>query len=116
MGDGQRLLSRRAHDAIASETSGVLISAVVAWEFAIKIRLRKWPEAVPVLADLDNALREENFDPLPITLEHAGIAGALSGPHRDPFDRMLAAQAKVEGVPLVTADPAFRAFDIEVLW
>jgi len=56
------------------------------------------------------------FTALPITIEHARVAGFLSGPHHDPFDRMLAAQSQVEGVPLVTADPAFRAFGTSVIW
>jgi len=53
---------------------------------------------------------------LPITLPHALLAGRFSVPHRDPFDRMLAAQSQLEGLPLVTSDAAFSQFDIEVLW
>lgn len=56
------------------------------------------------------------FEPLAITIEHARLAGFLPGLHRDPFDRMLAAQAFIEGMPLVTADPAFSAFATRVLW
>jgi PIN domain nuclease of toxin-antitoxin system len=54
--------------------------------------------------------------PLPLSLEHARHAGTLRGPHRDPFDRLLAAQAEIEDIPLVTADPAFRYFNVRTLW
>jgi PIN domain nuclease of toxin-antitoxin system len=57
-----------------------------------------------------------NFEPLPLTLEHARHAGLLAVPHRDPFDRMLAAQAEIEGIPLVTADPIFHQFNVQTLW
>jgi PIN domain nuclease of toxin-antitoxin system len=53
---------------------------------------------------------------LPLSLEHARQAGALLNQHRDPFDRMLAAQADIEDIPLVTANPAFRHFKVQVLW
>jgi PIN domain nuclease of toxin-antitoxin system len=56
------------------------------------------------------------FAPLPITIEHAHLAGFLRGRHYDPLDRMLAAQSQVENVPLVTADPAFRSFGTSVIW
>lgn len=57
-----------------------------------------------------------NSEPVPITVEQARGAGFLTGVHRDPFDRLLAAQAQVEGIPLMTADPAFRSFGTQVLW
>jgi len=56
------------------------------------------------------------FEPLPLSFEHARHAGGLRSPHRDPFDRMLAAQAEIEDIPLVTADPAFRHFKVLTLW
>jgi PIN domain nuclease of toxin-antitoxin system len=80
------------------------------------VRSGKWPEAAILAQDIQTALREESFEPLPVTLEHARLAGFLPGPHRDPFDRMLAAQAQIEAVPLITADPAFRGFGTRVLW
>ncbi len=111
-----RNLSARARDAIAAADNQVLVSAVMAWELATKARFGKWPEAADLAADIAAALREEAFEPLPISLEHARMAGFLPSPHRDPFDRMLAAQAQVEGIPLVTADPVFRALGVRVLW
>jgi PIN domain nuclease of toxin-antitoxin system len=109
-------LSTRASKIIGDTESIVLVSAVTAWELATKARIGKWPQAAEVAADIDTALREEPFEPLPITIAHARLAGFLSGSHADPFDRMLAAQARLEDVPLVTADPVFRTLGVQVLW
>jgi PIN domain nuclease of toxin-antitoxin system len=81
-----------------------------------KVRLRKWPEAELVADRFFETVAHYSLTPLPVTLERAHLAGSLPGTHRDPFDRMLTAQAMVERMPLVKADPAFRAFDVEVLW
>ncbi len=108
-------LSRNAADLIRDD-SDVHVSAVVAWEIANKVRTGKWQDAKPLLDRFFDIVREEGFLPLPITLEHAHLAGSLPGAHRDPFDRMLAAQAQIENMPLVTADPVFRAFGTRVLW
>jgi PIN domain nuclease of toxin-antitoxin system len=109
-------LSVRAKELIAREESEVMVSAVLAWELATKGRLGRWPGARDVAADMDDALVEEGFVPLPISIEHARLAGSLLGAHRDPFDRMLAAQSQIENVPLVTADPVFKVFGTRVLW
>ena len=109
-----RNLSARARDSISAAENQVLVSAVTAWELATKARFGKWPEAADLAADIAAALQAEAFEPLPISLEHARMAGFLTSPHRDPFDRMLAAQAQV--VPLVTANPVFRGFGVRVLW
>ncbi len=112
---GDRRLSRVASDAIR-EDPGIYVSAVVAWEISGKVRLGKWPEATILAERFFDTVSHYGMMPLPITLQHAHLAGSLTGAHRDPFDRMLAAQAIVEGIPLVTADPAFRSFAVEVLW
>jgi PIN domain nuclease of toxin-antitoxin system len=109
-------LSAAARQSIAAADAEVLVSAVTAWELATKARFGKWPEAAEVAADIHAALQAEAFEPLPISLEHARVAGFLTSSHRDPFDRMLAAQAQVEGIPLVTADPVFRDLGVRVLW
>jgi PIN domain nuclease of toxin-antitoxin system len=101
---------------MATGDNEILVSAVVAWELATKARSGKWLEAVGLAADIAFVLQRYGFHPLPITLEHARLAGSLPGPHRDPFNRMLAAQAQIEALPLVTADPAFGALGTEVLW
>lgn len=109
-------LSPRAREAIAGGSTTVLVSAVTAWELANKVRSGKWPGAAIVAEDIEAALAEESFEPLSLTIQHAKLAGFLPGTHRDPFDRMLAAQAHIERVPLVTADPVFRDFGTHVLW
>jgi PIN domain nuclease of toxin-antitoxin system len=100
---------------IADDTI-VCVSAVTAWEIANKVRLGKWPQAASLAASLTDIIAEQGFEPIPITLEQARVAGFLASVHRDPFDRMLAAQAQIEAIPLVTADPAFRTFGTQVLW
>jgi PIN domain nuclease of toxin-antitoxin system len=114
--DGDRRLSDRARAAIEADDATVYVSAVTAWEIATKVRLGKWPEAASLATSLATVIAQFGFVALSVTLDHALTAGSLAGQHRDPFDRMLAAQAAIEGVPLITADPAFRTFGTEVLW
>jgi len=109
-------LSAPARAAIAAPESRVLVSAASGWEIATKHRLGKLPEAGDVPQELAAYVRRARFVVLDVTLEHALAAGALPGPHRDPFDRMLMAQARLEGVPVVTRDPAFREYGVPVLW
>lgn len=94
----------------------VYISGVVAWKIANRIRTGKWLEAKLLSERLVDLMAHYDFLPLPITPAHAHLAGSVSGAHRDPFDRMLAAQAIVEGMRLVAVDPAFPDFGVEVLW
>ena len=108
-------LSRRATELIEDDNE-VYVSAVVAWEITNKVRSGKWPEAQPLADRFFELIARDGFLPLPVTLQHAHLAGLFPGPHRDPFDRMLAAQAQIENVPLVTADPAFQEFGTRVLW
>ncbi len=114
--DGDSRLSNAARGAIEATDCTVCVSAVTAWEIASKFRLGKWPRAQALANDLAGIMSALDFEPLPLSLEHARHAGALRNPHRDPFDRMLAAQAEIEDIPLVTADPAFRHFKVRTLW
>jgi PIN domain nuclease of toxin-antitoxin system len=114
--DGNTRLSLVAREVIQDAGNVVYVSAVTAWEISSKFRLGKWPQAQALANDLASIMATLSFEPLPLSLEHARRAGALPNPHRDPFDRMLAAQAEVEDIPLVTADPAFHHFGIQVLW
>jgi PIN domain nuclease of toxin-antitoxin system len=109
-------LSRAARKAIEEPDNDVFVSAVVAWEMVTKVRIGKWPEARAVVEMFEDAITRDNFTPLPITTLHARIAGSLIGRHGDPFDRMLAAQSQIEQMPLVTADPAFKAFSMRTIW
>ena len=65
---------------------------------------------------MPSVLRKSSINVLPITMEHAVAAGALSSPHRDPFDQMLIAQGQIEGLPIVTSDPVFKQYYIELVW
>jgi PIN domain nuclease of toxin-antitoxin system len=113
---GDKRLSRKAREIADASESEVFISAVCAWEIAAKVNRGRWSEATQIANSLQEVIVGRAFTALPITIEHARVAGFLSARHRDPFDRMLAAQSQVEGVPLVTADPAFGAFGTSVIW
>lgn len=113
---GDRRFSRRVRGVMDAEETIACVSAVTAWEIANKVRLGKWPEAATLAVSFGDIVGEHGFESIPITIEQVRIAGFLPGDHRDPFDRMLAAQAQTEGMPLVTADPVFRAFGTQVLW
>jgi len=97
-------LSRPAHAAIGQIAADVLVSVATPWEIAIKVRSRGWPEAEPLLLDFENAIAEEGFKLLPIAVDHVRRAGLMTAAHRDPSDRLLAAQVEIEGLTLVTAD------------
>jgi len=101
---------------IAQPGNTVLVSAASAWEIAIKFRLGKLPNAIDVVSDFAGHLRRERFENLLISAEHAIRAGLLPGPHRDPFDRMLIAQAQAEGVPIISNDAAFDQYKVRRLW
>lgn len=100
-------LSVTARQLLADPRTDLLCSAVIPWEIAIKHRRGRLPDAGPVLAGFDAHLARLGARELPISSRHALVAGSLDWEHPDPFDRMLAAQALTEGLPLVTSDPAF---------
>ena len=109
-------LSATARAAIAAPSQRVLVSAASAWELGTKYRIGKLPEAQDIVVNFTQYLRKQRFEALPISAEHALAAGQLPGPHRDPFDRLLMAQAQIEGARLVTLDPVFRSYGLAVLW
>jgi len=94
----------------------VFVSAASAWEITTKFRIGKLNEYAAVAADVAAAVLHTGFEPLPISVAHAQLAGALRGAHRDPFDRMLAAQALLEALPLLTDDPAIAGFGVRTQW
>ncbi len=96
----------RAHDAIASGENEVFLSAVVVWEIRIKQGLGK----LQLPAAFRSVLSDQAFVDLPMTAEHAHAVGQLPAIHRDPFDRMLVAQALCEGLTVVTRDRSIRAY------
>jgi PIN domain nuclease of toxin-antitoxin system len=101
-----------ARAAIAGGKEEIVISAVVIWEVAIKRRLGK----LDAPADLLPRLEAAHVELLPITARHADRVATLPMHHPDPFDRLLIAQADVDGLTLVSADAAMRRYDIDTLW
>jgi PIN domain nuclease of toxin-antitoxin system len=97
-------------------TSEILVSAASVWELSLKHQLGKLPELAAVVGELPRYLQADGFQPLSISVAHGLRAGAYSQAHRDPFDRMLAAQAELEGLVLITADPQLATFPCQTLW
>lgn len=113
---GDAALSVAAQEAIGDEANAVFVSAASAWEIATKHRIGKLPAAAELVADLDGVIAEQGFSSLPISLRHGQLAGGLAGPHRDPFDRMLIAQALQEQLILVSNEQIFGAYGVGRLW
>ncbi len=105
-------LSPVAREAIAAPANEPLVSTASVWEIAIKRSLGK----LTAPDDLPEAILDGGFAWLQVTAHHAWQVRGLPAHHRDPFDRMLVAQAVAERVPIVTADPQFGAYGVQVLW
>jgi PIN domain nuclease of toxin-antitoxin system len=108
-------LSRKAKKAIADEASAVFVSAASAWEIATKVRLGKleWPATA---GTVKTYAVSQGFQALPISLEHAELAGQLQIAHRDPFDRVLIAQAQIEDMWLVSNEESFDSAGVRRYW
>lgn len=109
-------LSPRAAGAIADEDNEIFVSAASAWEIATLQRLGRLTELPTLRNRFGELLAADDFTPLPIETHHALAAGGYGVTHRDPFDRMLAAQSELESLTLVTRDQAFAAFPIQTVW
>lgn len=109
-------LSGQARTAIEKPDQRVFVSSASAWEITTKVRIGKLPQVGDVAEKLSAYMRRDRFEALPISLDHALAAGALAGPHKDPFDRMLIAQARLENLRVVTIDPVFKQYAVAVLW
>ncbi len=114
--DGDKSLSRKARTAIRDEDNTIFVSAASAWEITTKAGLGKLPGAAAVSSDVVGSVSSQGFSSLDITLLHAQRAGRLPGEHRDPFDRMLIAQAQLEDLTLVSNDSVFDAYGVSRLW
>jgi PIN domain nuclease of toxin-antitoxin system len=114
--DGDHNLPQPARQAIGDANRVVFISAASAWEIATKVRIGKLPDAEYVAKHFAQILDDQAFRQLPITIEHARRAGLMPGAHRDPFDRMLIAQAQIEGLTLVSNETLFDRFGVQRLW
>ena len=109
-------LPSTARDAIADPSNDVFVSAASAWEIATKHRIGKLPEAGRLAADVAGFVSEQGFIELPVTIRHGQLAGSLPGIHKDPFDRILVAQAILADMQIVSRDEILSAYGIARLW
>jgi PIN domain nuclease of toxin-antitoxin system len=107
-------LSKAARSAIAEPRNSVVASIISGYEIAYKQRLGKLPAEIP--DDLSKAMRDARVRAQPLTLDHMIAAGRLPGPHRDPWDRLIMAQAMADGLTVVTIDRVFRDYGVPVCW
>ncbi|TXI42564.1 MAG: type II toxin-antitoxin system VapC family toxin [Nitrosomonas sp.] len=114
--DGDEQLSLTARSWIEIPEHRILVSAASAWEIATKVRIGKLPGAQAVAANFHECLISQGFAPLDITADHALRAGSLPGPHRDPFDRMLIAQAQALNIPLISNENLFDHYGVRRIW
>ena len=113
---GDDNLSAAASRAIAAPDSAVFVSAASAWEITTKHRIGKLPSVERIIGRIEITLAKEGFVGLPVTLRHGEHAGAIAGHHKDPFDRMLIAQALAEDLLLVSREPLFDHYGVQRLW
>ena len=114
-GEPERL-SRRLQGLLRDPRNPVWISAASAWEMAAKHRVGKLPRAGQMIAEWDDRLARNGFRELAVSCRHALRAGSLPGPHRDPFDRMIAAQSLLEGLRVATPDEEIGALGADTVW
>lgn len=114
--DGDERLSMKARNAIADTENNVLVSAASVWEIGTKFRIGKLDGAADVAADVPACIVAQGFEALSVTAEHAQRAGSLTGTHRDPFERMLIAQASSDNLQLVSNEALFDVYGVRRLW
>lgn len=109
-------LSDAARDALMARENDVFASCVNAWEIANKVRIGKLPEMAPFVKDYDALVTNDGFQHLGLRYDHGLDAATFAAEHRDPFDRLLAAQALTQDLTVITRDRQFRNFGCKVLW
>jgi PIN domain nuclease of toxin-antitoxin system len=109
-------LTKTARRTVAETKNTLYVSAASAWEIATKVRLGKLPTAADLVADFSGQMEREGFQLLAVSAEHGIRGGLLPGPHKDPFDRMLIAQAHAENLPIISNDAAFDAYGVRRVW
>lgn len=112
--NGNLRLPRRARSALEDTSNDVFVSVISGYEIALKAGRGRMH--APFLAEFEAILRKARFAVLPLTLDTAVQAGNLPGPHGDPWDRVLIAHAKRDGLTVVTIDSIFRDYGVPVLW
>ena len=113
---GNQRLPSKARQAIADSSNDKFVSTASAWEIATKYRLGKMPSVAALVNDFRNRVAGDGFDELPTTVQHALRAGSLPGPLRDPFDRLLIAQAISNDLVLVSNETLFDRYGVQRLW
>lgn len=113
---GDDALSIPARQAIADEANAVAVSAASAMEVATKFRIGKLAQAALLAQNFEAIIADQGFVELPITVHHARLAGEMKIDHKDPFDRLLIAQAQAEDVVLVSNEALFDGFAVKRLW
>jgi len=111
-----QLLSQTARDIVSDGNSELFWSTASSWEVAIKYRLGRLPLPEVPEVFIPTELAKNRIDPLPIISEHAFRAGQLPIHHRDPFDRMLVAQAQAENMEIVSNDHQISLYDVNIAW
>ena len=109
-------LTRRAETVIADTGNSIVVSAASAWELSIKFGLGKLASASDLITNFSDEMENEGFQLLPISVEHGIRAGLLPGLHKDPFDRMLIAQAQAENIPIISNEAVFEGYGVRRLW
>jgi PIN domain nuclease of toxin-antitoxin system len=109
-------LGASAHAIIEDGTNEILVSAVSAMEITTKFRLGKLPEAGAIASRFSAEIGFEGFIELSISVAHAELAGSLPFDHKDPFDRLLIAQARVGNIPLLSNEKLFDSFGVQRIW
>ena len=109
-------LTERSMTLLRDSSNKIWVSAASAWEVATKFRIGKYPEGARIIEEWHDRLAVDGFQELAISFAHALKAGALPGGHRDPFDRMIAAQSTLEGLAVVSGDAAISGLGAERIW
>jgi PIN domain nuclease of toxin-antitoxin system len=114
--DDDKRLPRRARATIASSRNEILVSVASVWEIGIKASLGKLSDALGAVPRLPSILVERGIQSLPIEAAHAIEAATLPRLHRDPFDRMIVAQSRLTGIPIMTNDRLVKAYEVQTIW
>jgi PIN domain nuclease of toxin-antitoxin system len=109
-------LSQKARQIIGNGENTLFLSAASGWEIAIKTRLGKLKLPADIASFILEQLSVNAVTPLPIQMKHALRVSSLTDFHRDPFDRMIVAQAQVEDLPVLTADPQLAGYSVKIIW
>jgi len=114
--DQDHLLTSKAHAAISDPNNDLMLSAASVWEIAIKVGIQKLTLSLPYRQWMAKAITDLGLTILPITVDYADVQATLPWHHRDPFDRLVIAQSRKEGIPVISGDPQFDAYGITRIW